>query len=529
MNFRKFFVTLSAGAAVMAGAGALSSGRVLAGDAPVTEAETKTFDMDVRMSGEAVFQSGISVAGQSLEGMTIEEADSFIDQYVQTRQQRAITLTVFGDNVYNYNGESFGVTWSNPDLKDTIRSYLPTGNFIEQYKMQKTLDVSPEDLTIDLTFDQSSLSKVVSDLAAYFTSDPVDATVTRQNGAFVVTPEVTGHSFDTDSIVSELTAQISDWANTDAINYDLPYTDVPAQWTSANFAFSDTPLGEWSTGNLGIPNRTANIELSASRVNGTVLYPGQQTSALTLYGPQTEDDGYLVAPGYEEGKQVPAVGGGVCQTTTTLYNALIRAEVTILQRSAHSMIVTYVAPALDAAVAEGSKDLVFRNDFSNPIYLEMFVSNGTLYARVYGIDEDPYRRVDFSWQVLDVQFPNPLYNVVVNNDIATYGAGARISSKAVADVETHPYVKAVSYRHVYVTDANGVETETEVTQWNSDTYRQMTGTIYIASDCNVSSQALPSSSPNAVYKYLGWDIYHSITFKNGQPWNPSAASGNYTP
>jgi len=90
-------------------------------------------------------------------------------------------------------------------------------------------------------------------------------------------------------------------------------------------------------------------------------------------------------------------------------------------------------------------------------------------------------------------------------------------------------VKAVSYRHVYVTDANGVETETEVTQWNSDTYRQMTGTIYIASDCNVSSQAIPSSSPNAVYKYLGWDIYHSITFKNGQPWNPSAASGNYTP
>lgn len=529
MSFSKLSAALCAGAVIFAAAGMIGSGSVLAQDESVTDQEAKPYDMNVRMDGEAVFQRGISLEGQSLEGMTLEEAGSFIDDYVSARKQRAINLSVFTDNVYNYNGESFGVTWTNTDLKDTIQQYLPTGNFIEQYKMQKQLEENPQDLSIEMTFDEGSLSQVISDLAANFTSDPVNATVTRQNGAFVVTPEITGHTFDTDAIVASLTELISEWDNTDAINYDLPYIDVPAQWTSANFAFSDTPLGQWSTSGLGIPNRYSNIQLSASRVNGTVLYPGEQASALDLYGPQTEENGYLVAPGYAEGKQVPAIGGGVCQTTTTLYNALIRAEVTIVQRSAHSMLVTYVAPALDASVATGSKDLVFRNDFSNPIYLEMFVDGDTLYARVYGIDEDPSRRVDFSYQVLDVQFPNPLYNIVVNNDIATYGAGASISSKAVAEVETHPYVKAVSYKHVFITDANGVETEASVTQWNSDTYRAMTGTLYIASDCSVTNQAVPSSSSTAVYRYLGWDIYHNITFKNGQPWNPNAAAENYTP
>ena len=530
MKFPKFFVPMFTGFSILAGVSVLASVRTLADDAPVTQSGTKEYDMNIRTDGDPVFLPGISVAGQSLEGMTLAEADAWIDNYVAARQNRAINLTVFNSDVYNYNGASFGVTLANPEVKDTLTQYITSGDFIEQYKMQKDLENSPVNLDLNLTFDQATLQQTITGLANYYYAAPTNASVTRTADGFQVIPEVYGQSFDADAITTELTSLISDWSNTDTLTYDLPYTTLTPQYTSANFAFSATPLGSYSTNNLGIDNRVHNITLSASRVNGTILYPGQSTSALDLYGAQTEDNGYLVAPGYENGQQVPAIGGGVCQTTTTLYNALIRAEVTITKRSAHSMLVTYVPPALDAAVSAGGPDLQFRNDFANPIYIEMWVDGDTLTCNVWGIDPDPTRRVDFTYEVTSVSFPDPLYNVVVDDTKATYGPDASVNQKASAEVETHPAVTAVSYKHVYVTDpTTGVETETEVTQWNSDSYRAMTGTLYIASDCNVTSTLVEDTSGNGVYRYLGYDIYHYITFKNGEVWNPATADENYTP
>lgn len=530
MKLIKVFVPLLAGLSVMAGLSAVQAVSTLADETSVTDASTKEYNINVRTGGDPVFLKGISVEGQSLENMTLEEADAWIDSYVTARQNRAITLTVFESNVYNYNGASFGVTIANPEIKDTLTQYITSGNFIDQYKLQKDLENNPVNLEIEMTFDQATLQQVITDLANYFYADPVNASVTKTSSGFEIIPEVYGQSFDVDAITSELTTLISDWDNTDELVYDLPYTTLTPQYTSVNFTFTATPLGSYSTSGLGIENRAHNIELSASRVNGTILLPGESASALDLYGEQTEANGYLTAPGYANGQQVPAIGGGVCQTTTTLYNALIRAEITITKRSAHSMLVTYVPPALDASVSTGGPDLQFRNDLENPIYIEMWVDGDTIYCNIWGIDQDLTRRVDFSYEVTSVSFPDPLYNVVVDDTKATYGPDADVSQKTYAEVEVHPEVTAVSYKHVYITDpTTGVETETEVTQWNSDHYRAMTGTLYVASDCNVTNQLVQDTTGNGVYRYLGYDIYHYITFKNGEVWNPATADENYTP
>ena len=93
-----------------------------------------------------------------------------------------------------------------------------------------------------------------------------------------------------------------------------------------------------------------------------VLYPGDTFSAYEVVSPFTEENGYYMAGSYLNGKVVDSLGGGICQVSTTLYNAVLLAELEIVERAPHSMIVNYVEPSSDAAIAGTYKDFKFKND-----------------------------------------------------------------------------------------------------------------------------------------------------------------------
>ncbi len=113
-------------------------------------------------------------------------------------------------------------------------------------------------------------------------------------------------------------------------------------------------IGSFSTQyNAGNISRSKNVANAARLINGTVIYPGETFSVHDAISPMTEDNGYYAAPSYSNGQVVDSIGGGVCQVSTTLYNAVLRAELKVVQRSPHSMVVTYVSPSMDAAIAGG--------------------------------------------------------------------------------------------------------------------------------------------------------------------------------
>lgn len=496
-----------------------------ADDISVVEMQVKDYALNVRrVNQNVVFHKGISIEGQSIEGMSVADAKTLIEDYVKTRQERAITVTVFTDNEYCYNGETFGTVWNNQELVETLSSYAADGNFVDQYKKQKDLEAAPVDLSINLAIDETKVKAEIENLAQYFNVDPVNATTRLEGGGFVVSPEIVGKQFDVEAITTELVSLITDFDSTEQIVYDMPYTEIVPEWRTEHFSnFSSSPLGGFSTGNLGDNARVTNLMKSAEGINGTVVYPGEEVSALALYGAMTAENGYQMAPGYEQGKQVMTIGGGICQTSTTFYNALLLAELQITERHNHSMLVTYVPPGLDAAVAPGVKDLKFRNNLNYPIYLEAYIANGMITVNVWGVEERPAnRKVSYFHVVESCTFPNPLYNVVVDDSKVTYGPSANPGQKITAPVETHPEVRAKSYKRVTV---DGVVVEE--TKLNSDYYEPMLGLLYVASDCKVENKEVASNSANAVYRYLGWDIYHGIYFKDGSPWNPAEADEHY--
>ncbi len=130
-------------------------------------------------------------------------------------------------------------------------------------------------------------------------------------------------------------------------------------------------------------NRIKNIQIAAGNLNQTVLYPGEVISMNKAFLPRTYANGYREAGAYMSGKVVPAVGGGICQVSSTVYNAAMNSGLTVLERHPHSMPVHYLPLGMDPAISSGSNDLRIRNDYPFPVLFEAYTEGKNLTVNIY--------------------------------------------------------------------------------------------------------------------------------------------------
>lgn len=150
-------------------------------------------------------------------------------------------------------------------------------------------------------------------------------------------------------------------------------------------AFPDL-LSDFSTKyNASNKNRTTNLILAANKINGTVLMPGETFSYNKIVGERTIEAGYKEAPIYVEGRVEDGLGGGICQITTTLYNAVLYANLEVTERSNHQFIPSYAGASKDATVVYGAIDFKFKNNREYPIKITCSVSNGIANFKIFGL------------------------------------------------------------------------------------------------------------------------------------------------
>ena len=144
-------------------------------------------------------------------------------------------------------------------------------------------------------------------------------------------------------------------------------------------------LADFSTSyNAGLRGRTTNLKMAAAHINGTVVAPGAVFSANKTIGPRNAAAGWREAGMFVSGQVVSGTGAGICQASSTLYNATLLADLPIVERHPHSMRVMYVPPSQDAALLWGQKDFKFRNDTGGAIKVETQVSGGKFVAKIWG-------------------------------------------------------------------------------------------------------------------------------------------------
>jgi vancomycin resistance protein YoaR len=170
------------------------------------------------------------------------------------------------------------------------------------------------------------------------------------------------------------------------IEVTLEAQELPAKVTFEAVRQVDGLLAAYSTTYGGIANRLHNVELAASRINGVMVRPGEVFSYNTVVGPRTRRAGFLEAPEIVRGRHQMGVGGGVCQVSSTLYNAVLRANLKVVQRAHHAFPIGYVPHGCDATVAYGAIDFQFQNDTDIPIYITATTnrSRRRLTFRIFG-------------------------------------------------------------------------------------------------------------------------------------------------
>ncbi|MCD8364738.1 MAG: VanW family protein [Clostridiales bacterium] len=327
--------------------------------------------------------NGIYIGSVNVGGMTYEEAQDAICDYVDEISQETVTLYA-EENSLETTLEEMGFS---EDVDATLQEALQygrTGNLVKQYKEQKDLDNEDKVFPLTLTVDEEQLTAYLEENTDALNQDAVDYGLTRENGGFVIIEGQNGLEVNVNESAAVIAEYFSDGWRDDA-GIELAVTVTEPRGTEEELSKVQDVLGTYSTSySSSASGRKTNVANGASLINGSVVYPGETFSVYEAVSPFDAENGYALAGSYENGTTVETYGGGICQVSTTLYNAVIRAELEVVERYGHSMIVTYVDPSADAAIAGTYKDFKFTNDTDSPIYIEGVADGSTIRFTIYG-------------------------------------------------------------------------------------------------------------------------------------------------
>ena len=337
-----------------------------------------------------------------VSGMTMEEAKSALEAKQTKYQEMKITLLAEEVTLEVSLGDLGFAIEDIDELSKSAVAYGKEGGLWQRYSALKDLEEEQKVFDVTYSVDEKIVQKVIKGKIPQLENGAKDATIKRENGKFVITDEQKGVTVDADESVKTITSYFNkEWKKSQGESIKLVTKVEEPKVTKALLSEVKDLLGTFTT-NCGVGGgRVQNVKTGAGHINGSLIMPGEVYSANEAMEPYTAENGFAEAGSYENGKVVQTMGGGICQVSSTLYNALILAEIEIVERAAHSMLVGYVEPSMDAAIAGEVKDLKFKNNTDTPIYIEGYVSGAYITFNVYGKETRPASRtIKFESEVL---------------------------------------------------------------------------------------------------------------------------------
>lgn len=405
----------------------------------------------------------IYINDMDVGGMTVDEAkDMLKNSILQPLQNKKV--------VFTYEGKNWEITYdklkANYDIDKTVNeayNIARDGSLEERYELVKNLSKNPQKFNMEYTFDSKILEEFVKQIETEINVEMKNSEMQRVNGTFSGTPEQVGQKLNSQQAVDAATSAIkAQKEQTIALVVDK----IMPQYTAEYFSKMNNNIGSFSTIINNSAGGITNIKLASSRINDTLMYPGDVFSYYETLGPTTAAAGFKDAPVIINGKLEDGIGGGVCQVSSTLYNAVLYAELEIVERHNHSRPVGYVEKGRDATMAGDYLDFKFKNSTDYPIYIESYVEGTKLTVNLYGNEiHSAGRTLKFESVVTEILEP-PAEKVIEDSSLP---AGQR---QVVSQPKQGYKVKV--YRLIYQ-DGNLLDK----TQINTSTYKPARGEVKI--------------------------------------------------
>lgn len=343
----------------------------------------------------------VTIQGEDMSGKTMAEAKQLlIDKYQKKIQNNKISISV--------NNKSYTLNYSdinaNYDVDKAVKEAYNYGkdlSFINKYKLIKGHVLK----TIKLSFSYSNESKPIDKLINIIKNDvnkaPKNSSIKKTNSGFDVTLDEDGYKLKDTELKSNIISAINS-NNGNDININASGEIVKAKVTKEKLESINTLISTFSTsyGSISSYGRAINIQLATKAINGIFLMPGDTFSFNGTVGERTAAKGYQEAPVDIGKKTGMGLVGGICQVSTTLYNAVLLSGIKATVRMHHSIPSRYVPLGYDATVDYGTLDYQFKNTLNFPIYIEgistggretfNIYSNSTLLTKTYKVATEVY-------------------------------------------------------------------------------------------------------------------------------------------
>ena len=333
----------------------------------------------LRTSSEERFVDNVYVNGVCLTGYTQEEGFQLVHDLRDQWLNSTYTLTS-QDKSFSFSPSMVNARLELDEELEKAWNLGHVGDRATRREIVKGLHQVPAQFTVEPTFDEDALDQYVAEIAEAVYVAPIDAEVTLTEDKPVITRASTnGWALDSDALKATLVGLIE----TGQGDTNLPVREVQPAIASDDMEMDMVVQIRTDVTFRGFDSRS-NVRTALNHFNLFTVYPGDTVSFNDVVGPRTEALGFRNAPEYAGSKEEMGVGGGVCQASTTLYDAMIQSGMTIIERHNHTMTVSYVEPSQDAAVNYGKKDFVFRNDTGHAIYIYTNVTKEYAEVTVYG-------------------------------------------------------------------------------------------------------------------------------------------------
>ncbi len=434
----------------------------------------------VAAADDEVILEGVYMGEMSLAGMTAEEAKASVSAFVEELKHKNITFGAVGDHYVSVIAGDLGLAWVNESDIDAAAALGKKGNIVKRYKAMQDLKHGNKVYDLKLSLDRDLIKSVLEEQCAEYDIPSVNNTITRVDGQFVIEEGQAGERVNVEESLNQIYEYITNgWDYQDA-SIDLAIDVSEPKGSVEDLQKMTDVLGTFTTSySTSSASRCKNIENGARLINGTLLYPGDEFSTYDTIKPFTEANGYYPAGSYMNGKVVDSLGGGICQVSTTLYNAVLLSELEVTERHNHSMIIAYVKPSMDAAIAESSgKDFRFVNSWENPIYIEGVTQGKQITFTIYGVEQrDPSHVVRYESETLSTTHPD--------HEIITPASGQGVGYISVESA--HVGYTAQLWK---IVEENGVEVSREVINKSSYKVSPRSAVVGVNTDNPVYAQRI---------------------------------------
>lgn len=353
----------------------------------------KVRQMNRYMDRNTIFP-GVYIDDIHMGDKTVAEARSILEDISKGKQKEFSVNISIGDKTWTIDKSNVPISRNIGNVLEQAYAYgrrstndiSGVNTTLERFNEVMSYRTKGKSLYTDWTYDKNAVLALVNTIAKYIERDPIDADIAEfdfNTRKFSFTDDEPGCSIDADALYNAVIAKIDNWEKNAKVTAEVKL--VPAKSRKLDLMNNFKLISAYTTKTSGSKDRINNISLACQSINGLVLYPGEEFSFNDTVGQRTIEQGYRSAGTIAKGQLIQDVGGGICQVSTTLFNAAVRADMKIVKRNNHAWPISYITIGEDAAVNWPNLDLKLKNNKQTPIFIIMYYNDNKTSAEIYGM------------------------------------------------------------------------------------------------------------------------------------------------